>query len=147
MGTDTLKPFLDFADRGTVILCRTSNPSSGEIQELKPEGREVYKYVARYASSKWNYNRNVLLVIGATYPDELGDVRQICPDIPFLVPGIGAQGGDLQGVVEKGLSADGKGLIINSSRGIIYSGKGKDYAEAAGTAALELKNAINRFRQ
>ncbi len=146
MGIDTLKPFIDRAEKGTVILCRTSNPSSKEIQELVSGGKEVYKHVAEYAANEWNYNKNILLVIGATFPEELGEVRKICGDIPFLVPGIGAQGGDIQKVMENGTTSDGTGLVINSSRGIIYAGSGEDFAEASGKAAEELKNAINQYR-
>lgn len=146
MGTDTLKPFLDYADKGTVILCRTSNPSSSELQELLCDGKQIYRYVAQYARERWNYNNNVLLVIGATFPEELAEVRRICPDIPFLVPGVGAQGGDVQKVVENGRDSRGAGLVINSSRGIIYAGKDKDFADAARAATLELRNLINQFR-
>jgi orotidine-5'-phosphate decarboxylase len=146
MGTDTLKPFLDYADKGVVILCRTSNPSSGELQELEVNGRPVYKFVAEYAATKWNYNRNVLLVIGATCPEELGEVRAICKDIPFLVPGVGAQGGDVQKVMENGKTSDGRGLVINSSRGIIYAGKDCDFAEKSRAACEELRATINQFR-
>ncbi|UKI32573.1 MAG: orotidine-5'-phosphate decarboxylase [Lentisphaeria bacterium] len=93
MGFDTLKPFLDYADRGVVILCRTSNPNSGDLQNLMCDGKMVYEHVAELARDKWNYNHNVALVIGATYPEELRHVRELCPELPFLVPGVGAQGG------------------------------------------------------
>ncbi|MDD5728074.1 MAG: orotidine-5'-phosphate decarboxylase [Victivallales bacterium] len=143
MGMDTLKPFLDHADRGAVILCRTSNPSSCELQELVCGGKTVFEHVAVLARDKWNYNRNVLLVVGATFPEELGNIRKLCPGMPFLVPGVGAQGGDVKKVLENGLNAAGFGLIINSSRGIIYAGNGEDFAAAARTAATELRDAIN----
>ena len=146
MGTDNLKPFLDYADKGVVILCRTSNPSSAELQELVSGDKQIYQYVADYAQTRWNYNHNVLLVIGATFPEELGNIRKQCPTLPFLVPGVGAQGGDVQKVLENGLTADGKGLIINSSRGIIYASKGADFATAARAAAIELRDLINKYR-
>ncbi len=146
MGTDTLKPFLDYADRGTVILCRTSNPSSSELQELYSGERQVYQYVAEYAQTKWNYNNNIMLVIGATFPEELGEVRKICKNIPFLVPGVGAQGGDVRKVLENGKTADGTGLVINSSRGIIYADSSENFAEGARKATIELRDLINQYR-
>ncbi|MDD3119033.1 MAG: orotidine-5'-phosphate decarboxylase [Victivallales bacterium] len=147
MGTDNLKSFLDYSERGVVILCRTSNPSSAELQELVAGDRQIYQYVAEYAATRWNYNHNVMLVVGATFPEELGRIRQQCPEIPFLVPGIGAQGGDVAKVLENGQTADGKGLVINSSRGIIYAGKGPDFAAAARRAATALRDEINRHRR
>jgi orotidine-5'-phosphate decarboxylase len=146
MGLDTLKPFMDWSDRGTVILCRTSNPSSREIQELKSDGKAIYEHVAEMAQNKWNYNHNILLVIGATFPEELKQVREICPAIPFLVPGVGAQGGDVELVIRNGKDKAGKGLIINSSRGIIYADSSPDFANAARRATLELRDLINQFR-
>lgn len=146
MGTDTLKPFLDYADKGVVILCRTSNPSSSELQELYSGDKQIYKYVAEYAQTKWNYNKNVMLVIGATFPEELGQVRSICKDIPFLVPGVGAQGGDVKKVLEHGLDAEGAGLVINSSRGIIYADASENFAAAARAATIELRDMINQYR-
>lgn len=146
MGTDNLKPFLDHADRGVIILCRTSNPSSREIQELICDGKTIYEHVALLARDKWNYNRNAALVIGATFPEELKKIRTLCPEMPFLVPGVGAQGGDVQKVVVNGVTADGTGLMINSSRGIIYADKSEKFAEGARKAASELKDLINQFR-
>ena len=146
MGFDTLKPFLDHADRGVIILCRTSNPNSGDLQNLVCDGKMVYEHVAELARDKWNYNGNVALVIGATYPEELRHVRELCPEMTFLVPGVGAQGGDVQKVVEFGCDRTGHGIVINSSRGIIYAGKGEDFAARAGNAARELRDLINSFR-
>ncbi|OGV50253.1 MAG: orotidine 5'-phosphate decarboxylase [Lentisphaerae bacterium GWF2_52_8] len=146
MGTDTLEPFLKHANKGVVILCRTSNPSASEIQSLKVDGKEIYKIIAKYADTEWNYNKNVMLVVGATCPDELAEVRAICPDIPFLVPGVGAQGGDIMQVVLNGRCSNGLGLVINSSRGIIYASKGSDFAEAARRATMELRDSINNYR-
>jgi orotidine-5'-phosphate decarboxylase len=146
MGLDTLKPFIDYNDRGVIILCRTSNPSSCELQELVSGGKMVFEHVAELARDKWNYNNNVLLVIGATFPEELGKVRALCPDMPFLVPGVGAQGGDVKKVIENGATADGAGLIINSSRGIIYADKTENFAQASREAAKQLRDMINQYR-
>ncbi len=146
MGLDTLKPFLDYADRGVFILCRTSNPSAVDLQNLTADGATVYEHVARLTSSRWNYNGNAGLVVGATYPGELKQVREICPGIPLLVPGVGAQGGDVKAVIDNGLDCNGYGLVINSSRGIIYASKGDDFARCAGKAAMELRDTINSFR-
>jgi orotidine-5'-phosphate decarboxylase len=143
MGFDTLKPFLDHAERGVIILCRTSNPSSCELQELVSDGKTIFEHVAVLARDKWNYNKNVLLVIGATFPEELGRIRQLCPEMPFLVPGVGAQGGDVKKVLENGTTADGFGLIINSSRGIIYADNTENFAAASREAAMKLRNTIN----
>lgn len=147
MGMDALKPFLDHEDKGVVVLCRTSNKGAKEIQEMRlADGRELYKYVASLIAGAWNYNKNTMLVAGATFPEELGEIRQIVGDTPLLVPGIGAQGGDLEGVLKNGLTANKTGLVINSSRGIIYASSGTDFAEKAHEEALKLKNAINAFR-
>jgi orotidine-5'-phosphate decarboxylase len=146
MGTDTLKPFIEYADKGTIILCRTSNPSGDEVQNLIVEGKTIYELIAGYANDKWNYNANILLVVGATYPEELGKIRKICPTIPFLVPGVGAQGGDVKAVIDQGLDENGFGLVINSSRGIIYAGNDENFAEASRKATEKLRNEINSYR-
>ncbi len=146
MGYDAVKPFLDYADKGVIILCRTSNPHSGDLQNLVADGKPLYVHVAELVRDKWNGNKNAALVIGATYPEELRQLRQLCPELPFLVPGVGAQGGDVEKVVKFGCSADGLGIIVNSSRGIIYASGGEDYAEAAGKAAKELRDQINSYR-
>jgi len=145
MGGDTLQPYLQRQDRGVVILCRTSNSGSSEFQSLQFEGVSLAHRVAQQALL-WNENRNVMLVVGATYPQELAEIRKIVGDIPLLVPGVGAQGGGLQAVLDNALTADGTGLMINSSRGIIYAGKGGDFAIAAGQAAKELNQQINILR-
>ena len=146
MGFDTLKPFLDYADKGVIILCRTSNPNSGDLQNLVCDGKMIYEHVAIYARDKCNYNNNIALVIGATYPEELQHIRQLCPEMTFLVPGVGAQGGDVEKVVRYGCDAENLGMAINSSRGIIYASKGEDFAAASGNAAKELRDLINSFR-
>lgn len=146
MGGDTLEPFLNYSEKGVVILCRTSNPGARDIQDLTSGGEKIYGIIAAKASREWNRNGNVALVVGATYPDELRDVRSIAGDIPLLVPGIGAQGGDIEKAVKNGKDSMGAGMIINSSRGIIYAGAGKEYAEAARKAAIELRDEINKYR-
>jgi len=145
MGGDTLQPYLQRQDKGVVILCRTSNAGSAEFQSLQFEGVSLAHRVAQQAV-QWNENQNVVLVVGATYPEELAEIRKIVGDIPLLVPGVGAQGGGLQGVLENALTADGTGLMINSSRGIIYAGQGADFSVAAGQAAKELNQQINILR-
>lgn len=147
MGGDTLEPFLTYADRGVVILCRTSNPGSSDFQMLDVGGgKKLYELVAEKAAREWNRNGNVSLVVGATHPAELRRVREIVGNIPLLVPGVGAQGGDAAEVVRQGLAADGQGLIVNSSRGIIYASGGQDFAEAARKATASLKNELNAAR-
>jgi orotidine-5'-phosphate decarboxylase len=146
MGGDTLQPFTNYGDRGVVVLCKTSNAGSGDLQNLALEkGGQLFEEVARLAATDWNANGNIALVVGATYPEELAQVRKWAPQLPILVPGIGAQGGDLEGTLRAGLRPDGKGLLINSSRGIIYASAGEDFAEAAAQAARELGEAINRY--
>ncbi len=142
MGGDTLVPFTRFAEKGVVVLCKTSNAGSAELQDLVLEkGHPLYMEVARNAAASWNENNNLALVVGATYPDELARIRSVIGEIPLLVPGIGAQGGDLEATLKAGLCADGWGLMINSSRGILYASTGDDFAKASGEAALKLKNA------
>ena len=146
MGTDTLKPFLDRADKGVFILCRTSNPSGAELQSLDCGGQPLYERVAMLARDRWNANGNAGLVVGATCPEELARVRAICPEMPFLVPGVGAQGGDVAAVLRVGQAASGDGLVINSSRGIIYAASDDSFAAAAGRAARALRDQINACR-
>ncbi len=149
LGGDSLQPFLDYADRGVFILCRTSNPGGSDFQSLEVdfEGQKLPLYqVVAHRSGEWNANGNVGLVVGATAPEELAEVRRIQPEMPLLVPGIGAQGGDLAATLRYGLRADQAGVIINSSRGIIYASKGPDFAEAARLAADELRAEINQLR-
>ena len=146
LGRDSVQPFLDRADKGVVVLCRTSNPGSGEFQDLVVDGRPLYQHVAARVADEWNANGNCLLVAGATFPSELGVVRGIVGDVPFLVPGIGAQGGDVEAVVTQGKTADGTGLVISSSRAILYAGSGDDFADAARAAAEAQRDEINRYR-
>jgi len=146
LGGDALEPFLKRKEKGIIILCRTSNPGARDIQDLKSDGKKLYRIIAEKASKEWNYNGNVLLVIGATYPEELHEIRSITGNMPFLVPGIGAQGGDVERAVRNGATPEGTGMIINSSRGIIYASAGMDFAEAARDAAKKLRDEINIYR-
>jgi len=146
LGRDALQPFLSRSEAAVFVLCRTSNRGGGDLQDLElASGERVYERVAALADV-WNESGNVGLVVGATAPDELAAVREIVPDIPFLVPGVGAQGGDAEAAVEYGL-ADGVGLV-NSSRGIIFAGEdqGEDFARASGDAAKRLKRRLDQHR-
>lgn len=146
MGQDSAQPFLDRADKGVVLLCRTSNAGAGDIQDLEVAGQPIYEKVAVMISKHWNHNKNCCLVVGATWPTQMQRLRKISGDMPFLVPGVGAQGGDVEALVKAGQTVNGKGLIINSSRGVIYAGTGIGFASAARSAALETRNLINQFR-
>jgi orotidine-5'-phosphate decarboxylase len=146
LGRDSLEPFLARADKGVVILCRTSNPGARDLQDLDVGGKKLYQHVAQTAAREWNANGNCLLVVGATYPGELADVRAIVGEMPLLVPGVGAQGGDVEAVVRNGATKDGTGLVISSSRAILYAGSGADFADAARAAAVSLRDEINRHR-
>jgi len=152
LGRDSLQPFLDRADRGVVILCRTSNPGAGDLQDLPVAGadggpaRPLYQHVAEKVAREWNANGNCMLVVGATWPGQLREVRAIAGDLPFLVPGVGAQGGDAEAVVRNAKTADGTGIVVSSSRAILYASSGDDYAEAAAGAARELRDTLNRAR-
>jgi orotidine-5'-phosphate decarboxylase len=146
LGRDSMQPFLDRADKGVVILCRTSNAGAGDLQDLLVDGRPLYQHVAAKVANEWNANRNCLLVVGATWPQQLREVRAIVGDVPFLVPGVGAQGGDVEAVVANGCTADGTGLLVSSSRAILYASSGGDFADAARTAALQLRDPITAAR-
>jgi len=147
LGHDSLAPYLGFADKGVIVLCRTSNPGARDLQDLESKGRKLYQIVAAKAAHEWNGNGNVLLVVGATYPEELAEIRAIVGDMPILVPGVGAQGGDVAAVIANGATADGTGLIISTSRAVLYAGSGPDYADAARAAALQLRDEINLCRR
>jgi len=146
LGRDSVQPFLDRADRGVVILCRTSNPGAGDLQDLLVAGRPLYQLVAEKVANEWNGHGNAALVVGATWPEQLREVRAIVGAMPLLVPGVGAQGGDVEAVVTNAKSADGTGLVISSSRAVLYASRGDDYAQAAAAAAKALRDAINRHR-
>ena len=146
LGGDSLEPFLNYSEKGVVVLCRTSNPGGSDLQSLEVDGEALYLKLARMATTSWNVNDNILLVVGATWPEELARVREVVGEIPLLVPGVGAQGGDLAAVLEAGLDSKGAGLVINSSRGIIYASQKEDFHQEARQEALELRDAINRLR-
>jgi orotidine-5'-phosphate decarboxylase len=146
MGRDSIQPFLDRADKGVILLCRTSNPGGADFQALDCGGTPLYLRVAETIARDWNTHGNCALVTGATWPEEIRRVRALAGDMPLLVPGIGAQGGDIEAVMHAGRTSEGLGLMINSSRGIIYAGHGEDFAQAARKATIELRDTINRCR-
>lgn len=173
MGFDSIEPYFEWAGRGLILLCRTSNPGGNDLQALSvlPAGNatgiplgaqsprqsasdtapsaqpeKLYEHLARLAAGPWNVNGELGLVVGATFPDELARVRALAPRLPLLVPGVGAQGGDVNATVRAGLDADGYGLVINSSRAILYAGKGTDFADQARKAAVATRDAIRAAR-
>ena len=148
LGGDSLEPFLRREDRGVVVLCRTSNPGARDLQDVTvgTDGRRLYHMVAQLAATRWNSRGNCLLVVGATYPRELAEIRQIVGEMPLLVPGVGAQGGDVAQVVRNGQTAAGTGLLVSSSRAILYASPDDDFAAAARAAALSLRDQINAHR-
>lgn len=146
LGKEALEPFLSRSDKGSIILCRTSNPGSGEFQDLIVDGQPIYEHVAKAVSDSWNTNKNCMLVVGATYPEEMSQIRSIVGDMIFLVPGIGVQGGDLESVMKAGVDSLNQGMIISSSRGIIFASSGKDFAEAARMETISLRDEINKYR-
>ena len=129
LGLDAMEPFLDYGEKGVFILCRTSNPGGADLQNLKlADGSSLYEHVARQASGVWNVNNNIALVTGATHPEELARIRQITGDMTLLLPGIGVQGGDIGVSLAAG---EGGGLIVSSSRAVLYASSGDDFADAA----------------
>lgn len=150
LGAEALQPFLSQKDKGIIILCRTSNLGAGEFQDLMVSTTDIpsmlfYQHVAYRVANYWNKNNNCLVVVGATYPDELGQVRKIIGDIPILIPGIGTQGGDLEKSVQFGKDSYGAGFIINSSRGIIFASNGPNFAQVARHETQKLNDSINQF--
>ncbi|MEK7659913.1 MAG: orotidine-5'-phosphate decarboxylase [Patescibacteria group bacterium] len=171
LGAEALQPFLARAEKGVIVLCRTSNPGAGEFQDQHvwlsdkdemlffggdndedkereewPNSLPLYQHVAYRVARSWNKNGNCALVVGATYPGELREVRGIAGDMPILIPGIGAQGGDVEKTVSAGKDSRGQGMIVNSSRGIIFASKGADFAEAACRETKKLRDLINQYR-
>jgi orotidine-5'-phosphate decarboxylase len=146
LGFDSVEPYLAWKGRGIFVLCRTSNPGGSDLQFLEAGGRKLYQHVAELVATKWNAGGQCALVVGATFPAELAEVRRLVGEMPLLVPGIGAQGGDIAAAVRAGRTAAGTGLVINSSRAILYASRGEDYAEAARLAAQRTREAINRYR-
>lgn len=150
LGEDAVLPFLEWKDRGVFVLCKTSNPGSSEFQDLTVgapgiEPRPLYEFIASRVL-QWNRYGNCGLVVGATYPTQLRRIRQIAPDLPLLIPGVGAQAGDLEATVRYGVDGRGERAIINAGRSIIYASAGPDFASAARRAAEELRDTINRVR-
>jgi orotidine-5'-phosphate decarboxylase len=147
MGYDSVAPYLEWEDRGAIVLCRTSNAGGSDLQFLDVDGAPLYQHVARMVAEKWNRNGQCGLVVGATFPNELAQVRAIIGNMPLLVPGIGAQGGDVAATVAAGRIAGGHGMMINSSRAILYAkpepADGDDFAAAARRVALQTRDAIN----
>ncbi|TSC88254.1 MAG: Orotidine 5'-phosphate decarboxylase [Microgenomates group bacterium Gr01-1014_7] len=137
LGKEALQPFLDRADKGILILVKTSNPGAGEFQDLQISGKPLYQVVAEHVVS-WNTNNNLAVVVGATYPEELAIVRKIIGDMPILVPGIGEQGGNLEDIFKNGLNSQKQGLIINSSRGIIFAPNPREVTQALHSKIQEI---------
>jgi len=146
LGLDSVEPFLEHEDRGTLVLCRTSNPGARELQDLQVTGRALYQVVAELVARRWNSRGNCGLVVGATYPSELAQVRALAGELPLLVPGVGTQGGDVGEAVRSGQTSAGTGLIVSSSRAILYASSGEDFARAARSATLALRDAVNSQR-
>lgn len=146
LGFDALQPFLDRTEKGVIILCRTSNPGAADFQDLDINGEPLYIIVARKAQ-EWNKKtNNCLLVVGATWPQQVKQIRTVAKDMFFLIPGIGTQGGDLENTLKNGLRDDKSGLIINSARAIIYASNRENFADKARTEAQKIKNEINQIR-
>ncbi len=139
LGSEALAPFLARKDKVSIILCRTSNPGAPEFQDLKSDGKTIWQIVAEKVSKEWNENNNCMLVVGATYPQELKKIREVAGDITFLVPGIGTQGGDLKAVMENGLNSEGLGLLVSSTSGIIFAQNPKAEAQ-------KLCEEINKYK-
>lgn len=139
MGKESLMPFFNLADKGCIVLCRTSNPGAGELQDLLIEGKPLWQIIAEKVRDDWNFNDNCLLVVGVTVPDEAKKIRAIVGDMTFLMPGAGAQGGDIEATVKASLNSQKKGFILNSSRGVIFS-------ENPAEEAQKLRDEINKYR-
>lgn len=147
LGREAIQPFLDRTEKGIIILCRTSNPGAGEIQDLDVGGQKLYEHIAVTVRDTWNRNGNCLLVVGATYPEELAEIRRIVGDsITFLVPGVGSQGGDIEATLQAGLTLEKGGLIMNSARDIIFASSGEDFAQAARKQVARIRKTINSHR-
>jgi orotidine-5'-phosphate decarboxylase len=146
MGFDTIEPYLKHAGKGVIVLCRTSNPGGSDLQSLNvsPDGQPLYLHVAKLAAQQWNSSGQISLVVGATFPEEIAKVRAIVGDMPLLIPGIGAQGGDIDATIKAGSipNQPGIGMMINSSRAILYASTGNDFAEAARKVAIATRDAL-----
>ncbi len=148
LGWDSIAPFVDYREKGTILLCRTSNESASELQSLKLEdGEPLYAHVARLAAEQWNPHGNLGLVVGATAPEELERVRGLVGTMPILVPGLGTQGGDAERVMNAGLDSQGTGLIVNAARSILYADNSVRFADAARQEATRVRDEINQYRR
>ena len=148
MGYDSIEPYFAWPERGVIVLCRTSNPGGSDLQFLDVGGKPLYQHVAQLVAEKWNRHGQCALVVGATFPDEIAQVRALVGDMPLLIPGVGAQGGDVAATVAAGKTGAGTGMMINSSRAILYAAPlpGEDVAAAARRVATETRDAINACR-
>ena len=154
MGFDSIEPYLKYANKGVIVLCRTSNPGGSDLQflEVNEKGHTdkelLYQRVARLASGQWNKTGQLGLVVGATFPEEIAKVREIVGEMPLLIPGIGAQGGDIPATVQAGTiaNAPGTGMIINSSRAILYASQDGNFADAARQAAIATRDALRQAK-
>lgn len=148
MGYDSVQPYIERGDKGYILLCRTSNPGGSDLQFLDVGGRPLYQHLAQLVAEKWNPHGQAALVVGATFPAEIEQVRQLVGDMPLLIPGVGAQGGDVEATVKAGRTASGTGMMINSSRAILYAPTrtGEHFSEAARRVAIETRDAINLYR-
>lgn len=146
MGFDSVQPYLAYPDKGVIILCRTSNAGGSDLQFLQVGNTPLYQVVAHKVAHEWNTSGQCALVVGATFPNEIKEVRDIVGDMPLLIPGIGAQGGDLAATMQAGQTSMGTGVMINSSRAIIYASTGEDFAQVAAQVARETQQAINALR-
>lgn len=144
LGYDSVEPFISYTEKGIFILCRTSNPGSTDFQESRFGSRPLFQLVAEKAR-EWNAYGNIGLVVGATYPEQLKQIRELCPEMPLLIPGVGSQGGDLASAVRYGVDAKGGKIVISSSRQILYASKGADFALVARCEALKLRDQINQI--
>lgn len=147
LGRESLEPFLALKDKGMIIMCRNSNPGAGELQDLEVGNKKLYQIVAEHIRDDWNTNGNCAIVVGATAPEEMADLRKFMGDeMLFLVPGVGVQGGDVEQTVKAGCNAKGEGIVVNSARGIIFASSGPDFAEAVRREAMKLRDEINKYR-
>lgn len=147
-GRQAVQAFLDYKDKGIIVLCRTSNEGAEEFQDMVVDGEPLYLQVAKHVAGDWNDNGNCLLVLGGTHPSKIVEVREtIGHDMVFLVPGLGAQGGEAQAVVKAGVNKHGRGLIINASRSVLFASGSTDCADAARAVAASLRDEINRYRK
>ena len=147
MGFDSIEPYLSYDGRGLILLCRTSNPGGGDLQNQPlASGERLYEYIAKLAAGPWNQSGRLGLVAGATFPAELARVRELAPTLPLLIPGIGAQGGDAEATVAAAWRPDGP-IIVSSSRAVLYAGSGEGFAEAARAAARSARNVLAAARR